>query len=152
MNPERSKRIQMSYAAIAPHARGMVEDFYGRLFVAAPALRGLFPTDLSKLTAHFMAALATVARNADQMDVLEESLMELGAAHVRYGAEPAHYDVVKKLLLESLAAAAGKAGIPWGKDVADDWDIALSMVCEAMLKGAMRGIQTKVDTRVGKRA
>ena len=52
------------------------------LFTDAPALRPLFPADMTALQGHFEAALALVIRNLEDMAVLEDSLRDLGAQHV----------------------------------------------------------------------
>jgi len=115
----------------------MVADFYRRLFEKAPDVRKLFSSDMTKQEAHLMAALATIAKNVDQMDVLEEPLMHLGAIHIQYGARPEHYPVVCDCLLEAVRNAAGAA---WNDPLERDWSVALSMVCEAMLKGVLRAV------------
>ena len=135
MDREAVDRIRASFESIAPRAPAVVKDFYRRLFEARPDTKGLFPQDMARLEGHLLASLATIAKNIDHLDVLEEPLMQLGAEHIRFGARPEHYPVVRDCLIASLRECSGSA---WSAELDKDWFVALNRVCEAMLRGVLR--------------
>jgi len=89
MTSESIARVQASHEQVAQDARALSTRFYDELFHASPALRSLFPQDLTSLQGHFEAALALVIRNLHDLGALEQSLRDLGAQHVGWGARPA---------------------------------------------------------------
>jgi hemoglobin-like flavoprotein len=58
----------------------------------------------------------------------------LGARHVAYDAEPAHYPVVGAVLIASMAEIAGDA---WRPEYEAAWAEAYSVVAGAMQEGAV---------------
>ena len=76
----------------------------------APALRPLFPADLTSLQGHFEAALALVVRNLEDMAVLQESLRDLGVQHVHWGAKPQDYFVVREALVRAIRSRVQRRG------------------------------------------
>ena len=127
------RRVAASYETLAPRADAMAEGFYRRLFEMGPQLRALFPADMKIQREHLAASVALVARNIEHLDILEESLMLLGAQHVGFGARPEHYLQVREAMLEAIGAAIGTA---WNDQLRADWYDALSQICTIMLKGA----------------
>jgi hemoglobin-like flavoprotein len=127
-------RIIFSYDQIAPHIDDMVNDFYARVFKAAPETRALFRQDMTLQRAHLAATLALLVRNLQYQDILEESVMDLGAHHVRIGVRPEQYQVVRAALMESIESAAGRN---WTPQLATDWAILLDHIISTMLKGAV---------------
>ena len=94
MTPEAIGLIKASHAQATATPRQLADRFYEHLFAAEPSLRRLFPPDLTLLEGHFEAALALVVRNLDEMSALRESLRDLGAQHVHWGARPEDYVTV----------------------------------------------------------
>jgi methyl-accepting chemotaxis protein len=135
MSTSIATQLRLSFELLAPRVPELVDGFYTRLFAAAPAVRGLFPSDLSAQKRHLLAALTLVVRDADQLERLAPALREMGARHVRYGARPEHYPVVRDTLLETLAAFAGPA---WSEEPAAAWRAALDHVAGLMLEGALQ--------------
>src|SRR5882762_4045308 len=88
MTPEAIARLKNSFNEVAARPGALAGRFYQELFTAAPGLRLLFPVDLIALQGHFEAALALVIRNLEDMAVLQDSLRDLGAQHVGWGAKP----------------------------------------------------------------
>jgi hemoglobin-like flavoprotein len=126
-------RIRSSFELVAPRGQELMDTFYERLFAAAPSVKALFPKDMKKQKNHLLAAVGLVVKNADNLGSLEKALMDMGARHVKYGAQPAHYPVVRDTLVAALAKTAGKA---WTPQLAADWTAALNVVAGAMIKGA----------------
>jgi hemoglobin-like flavoprotein len=138
MNHDSIERIRESYEAISAAAGPMIARFYELLFLRAPAARQLFPADMTRQKQHLLAALATVARNLHESAALEQPLRELGVRHVKYGALPEHYPLVRDALLEAIAEALGEK---WTDTLRADWRAALDAVAAAMQRGA-RGLRS----------
>ena len=126
--------LETSFDLIAPHGDELMDAFYTRLFAAAPAVRPLFAkTNLRRQKAMLLAALVLLRRSLRDLETLVPKLRELGARHVAYGAEAAHYPVVGTALIESMAQIAGDA---WQPEYEQAWAAAFEVVSRAMLDGA----------------
>jgi hemoglobin-like flavoprotein len=126
--------LETSFDLIAPRGDELVDVFYARLFDAAPAVKPLFAaTDLRRQKAMLLAALVLLRKSLRDLDAIVPKLRELGARHVRYGAEPAHYPVVGQVLIASMAEVAGAA---WRPEYERAWAAAFDVVAGAMLEGA----------------
>jgi len=132
MTPERITRLKSSFTQVSAEPRALAARFYQELFTAAPALRSLFPADMTSLQGHFEAALALVIRNLGELSVLQESLRELGAQHVLWGARPQDYFVVRDALVRAIKSAATS----WSEDLEADWRQAITAIAVPMLQGA----------------
>src|SRR5215211_7171635 len=126
--------LETSFDLVAPRADELADEFYARLFATVPAVRPLFAgTDMRRQKARLLAALVLVRKSLRDLDAIVPKLHELGARHVAYGAQPAHYPVVGKILITSMEAIAGAA---WQPRHARAWGDALGVVAGAMLEGA----------------
>jgi len=132
MTPETIALIKSSYAAVTAKPRQLAARFYVELFAVAPNLRPLFPSDLTLLQGHFEAAIALVVRNLDEMSALRESLRDLGAQHVHWGARPEDYVTAR----EALLAAIGALSPSWDGTLERDWRSAVTAIIVPMLEGA----------------
>jgi hemoglobin-like flavoprotein len=138
MHPAAIDRIRESFDLLAPRLDDLVSVFYRRLFEAYPGVRPMFPADLTRQRGHLAASLALVGKNLGRLEMLEEPLRNLGAAHVRYGARPEHYPIVRDTLLDAIAEVAGAAFTP---TLRHDWHAALNAVAAAMLRGAAGAVE-----------
>jgi hemoglobin-like flavoprotein len=126
--------LETSFDLVAPRGDELMDTFYARLFAAAPAVRPLFAhTDLRRQKAMLLAALVLLRKSLRDLDAVVPKLRELGARHVAYGAEPAHYPVVGEVLIASMAEVAGDA---WRLEYARAWGAAFDVVAGVMLEGA----------------
>jgi hemoglobin-like flavoprotein len=132
MTPEAITRVKSSYAGVAAQPRQLASRFYLEMFAVAPNLRPLFPPDLTSLQGHFEAAVALVVRNLDDMKVLEQSLRELGAQHVHWGARPEDYVTAR----EALIAAIRSLSAQWDTALEGHWRSAITAIVVPMLQGA----------------
>jgi len=132
MTPDAIAQIKRSHAAIAATPRQLSARFYEELFTTAPGLRRLFPGDLTALQGHFEAALALIIRNLDEMDALAESLRDLGAQHVHWGARPEDYTTAR----DALVAAIRGLSPDWTPALEHDWRAAITAIIVPMLQGA----------------
>ena len=132
MTPECIARLKRSFTEVAAQPGALAARFYLELFTAAPALRPLFPVDLTALQGHFEAALALVIRNLEDMAVLQDSLRDLGAQHVGWRAKPEDYFVVR----DTLVRAIREASASWTDELEADWRSAITAIAVPMLRGA----------------
>jgi nitric oxide dioxygenase len=137
--------LETSFDAIAPRGEELVEDFYNRLFTAAPPLRSLFPDDMKRQRTMLLGALVLLRKSLRDLDRIAPTLRSLGARHVGYGALPEHYPVVGTLLIESMAQVAGAA---WRPDYATAWADAYAVVAAEMMAGAEQAIAQEFDERL----
>ena len=132
MTPESIARLRSSFSEVAAQPRVLAGRFYKELFEAAPHLRALFPADMTSLQGHFEAALALVIRNLEDMTVLQDSLRDLGAQHVGWGAKPGDYAIVRDAIIRALRASSAN----WNDDLQADWHRAITAIAIPMLQGA----------------
>lgn len=130
----RVELLEESFEAVKPHAEDLVARFYENLFEQHPGVQPLFAeVDMGEQRGKLLAALATVVASLRQPDVLVPHLEELGRRHVAYGAEPAHYEAVGTVLVETLGEIAGDV---WTDELRDAWSDAVSLVATVMIDAA----------------
>jgi hemoglobin-like flavoprotein len=132
MTPERIARLRGSFSEVSAPPRALASRFYQELFASTPALRSLFPADMTSLQGHFEAALALVIRNLEDMAALQESLRDLGAQHVDWGAKPKDYYLVREALIRAIRSASSS----WNDEIETDWRRAITAIAAPMLQGA----------------
>jgi len=125
--------LETSFDLIAPRGDELMDEFYARLFAAAPAVRPLFPDDMQRQKTMLLGALVLLRKSLRDLDGIVPKLRELGARHVAYGARPEHYPVVGSVLIASMAAIAGDA---WQAEFEEAWAGAFEIVATTMLEGA----------------
>jgi hemoglobin-like flavoprotein len=125
--------LETSFDAIAPRGDEVVEDFYNRIFATAPALRALFPEDMTHHRTMVLATLVLVRKSLRNFDEVAPTLRSLGARHVGYRAQPEHYAVAGPLLIEAMAHVAGDA---WRPEYTLAWAGAWDTLVNEMLAGA----------------
>ena len=120
MTPERIARLRSTHNEVSAQPRMLASRFYHELFASTPALRALFPADLTSLQGHFEAA------------ALQDSLRDLGAQHVDWGAKPTDYFLVREALIRAIRSASSI----WNDEIESDWRQAISAIAVPMLQGA----------------
>jgi hemoglobin-like flavoprotein len=149
MHPSAIARVATSYGALSGRLDELVDVFYRRLFETYPGVRPMFPVDMARQKGHLAASLALVCKNLSRLDLLEEPLMSLGASHVRYGARPEHYPIVRDTLLDALGEVAGAS---FTAELRRDWAAALNEVAAVLLRGAARAAEDAAAALPGARA
>ena len=125
--------LETSFDLIAARGDDLMDEFYGRLFEAAPAVKPLFAdTDLPRQKAMLLGTLVLLRKSLRDLDAIVPKLRELGARHAAYGAEPEHYPVVGEVLIAAMASVAGDA---WQPEHERAWSQAFAIVAGAMLEG-----------------
>src|SRR5215472_14479371 len=111
--------LETSFDHVAPRGEELMDEFYARLFAAAPSVRTLFPRDLKTQKTMLLSALVLLRKSLRNLEAIAPTLHRLGARHVAYGARPEHYPVVGEVLIAAMAEIAGPAWRPeygraWG--------------------------------------
>ncbi len=127
--------LETSFDLVAPRGDELMDEFYSRLFAAAPGVRPLFPDDMQRQKTMLLGALVLLRKSLRNLDAIVPKLRELGARHVAYGAQPEHYPVVGTVLIASMAAVAGDE---WKPEHESAWGAAFEIVAATMIEGAAR--------------
>jgi hemoglobin-like flavoprotein len=94
-------------AAISEQAAAL---FYERLFAVAPAVKAMFPADVTEQRKKLMTTLAVVVNGLGNLEAVLPAASALAKRHVNYGAKPEHYPVVGGALLWTLEKGSAKPG------------------------------------------
>ncbi len=94
--------VEQSFDQVKPISPRAAAMFYERLFELDPSLRPLFRSDLARQGQMLMAMIAGAVDGLRNIPQLTPVLRQLGARHVAYGVEDAHYATVGKALLWTL--------------------------------------------------
>jgi hemoglobin-like flavoprotein len=133
MTPEQIDLVQKSFAQVAPVSDRAAETFYGRLFEIAPAVKPLFPHDMTEQRKKLMATLAVVVNGLKDLAPILPVASALAKKHVDYGVEPQHYGKVGEALLWTLAQASGPG---WTRELEGAWTAAYTTVSGFMIAEA----------------
>jgi nitric oxide dioxygenase len=126
--------LTTSFDLIAPRGEELMDEFYARLFEAAPAVRPLFAsTDLRRQKTMLLSTLVLLRTSLHDLDAIVPTLRKLGARHVNYGARAEHYPVVGEALISAMSAVAGPEWTPRHEDA---WAEAFGIIAATMLDGA----------------
>jgi methyl-accepting chemotaxis protein len=126
--------LERSFELLKPQADTLVSRFYERLFEKYPAVKPMFArTTMPEQKKKLLASLVLVIQNLRRPETLGPVLKQMGARHVGYGTQPAHYGAVAETLLGVMAEMAGTA---WTAEVKQAWTDALNTIAHIMLEGA----------------
>jgi hemoglobin-like flavoprotein len=138
MNPAQITLVQDSFAKVALISEQAAVLFYDRLFEVAPAVKTMFPADLTEQRKKLMGTLAVVVNGLSNLESILPAASALAKRHVSYGAKPEHYPVVGGALLWTLEKGLGKA---WTPEVAAAWTAAYGTLSGYMISEAYGGAQ-----------
>ena len=133
MTPEQVNLVQQSFAKVAPISEQAAALFYDRLFEVAPAVRSMFPDDMTEQRKKLTATLAVVVNGLTNLEAVLPAASALAKRHVSYGAKPEHYPVVGGALLWTLEKGHGDA---WTSDTAAAWTAAYGTLSGYMISEA----------------
>ncbi len=140
--------LESSFKLVAPQGDALVTRFYERLFKKYPSVKPLFKkTSIKEQKKKLLASLVLVIQNLRRPDKLTPVLQDMGARHVGYGAQAAHYDAVGENLLAVLGEFAGSA---WTPQVKQAWTDAYTAIKTIMLTGAERVHNTQGEKTMSK--
>ena len=133
MTPDQVQLVQQSFAKVAPISEAAAVMFYDRLFEVAPAVKPMFPTDMTEQRKKLMATLAVVVGGLGNLPSVLPAASALAKRHVSYGAKAEHYPVVGAALLWTLEKGLGDG---WTAEVADAWTTAYGTLSGFMISEA----------------
>ena len=136
MTPRQIQLVRTSFATLAPMAPQAAALFYANLFKADPTLAPLFKGDMAQQGQRLMQMIGSAVALLDQPAALMPVLNRLGARHVGYGVQPAHYETVGTALLRTLAEGLGDA---FDEETCDAWCEVYGIVSSTMMAAAAVG-------------
>ena len=138
MNPTQIKLVQDSFSKVAPISEQAAVIFYDRLFEVAPAVKAMFPSDMTEQRKKLMGTLAVVVNGLTNLEAVLPAASALAKRHVNYGAKPEHYPVVGGVLLWTLEKGLGDS---WTPDVEEAWTAAYGALSGYMISEAYGNAQ-----------
>jgi hemoglobin-like flavoprotein len=126
--------VQSTFASVLPIADQTTALFYARLFELDPSLRRLFNGQMADQRRKLTDMLAFAVNQLDRRDVLLPALRELGARHVTYGVQIAHYTTVGAALIWALRQGLGAA---FTSEVEAAWTTLYALISETMRSGTL---------------
>lgn len=111
---------------------GLTQDFYERLFRAAPQTRAMFSDSLIAQSEKLLDMILVLVQSLDNLQMLVAEIEALGARHLEYGVTDDQYEVVKVVLIETLSIHVAD----WSLKDAEAWGQLLDYVNDLMIAGA----------------
>ena len=145
MNSAEINLVQATFEEVRPNALATAEIFYKRLFTLDPSLRPLFKGDMVHQSRMLMAMLGAAVNGLTNLEALVPVVRQLGARHVNYGVEDAHYATVGSALIWTLGEGLGEKFTP---AVRDAWTAAYGLLSSVMLLGAIEARSAKEVSNV----
>jgi nitric oxide dioxygenase len=130
MTPRQITLVQDSFAMIVPKREEVARGFYDNLFLIDPALRPMFPADLSDQGKKLMQVLAVVVRSLGDLGPLLPSIDDMARRHVAYGVEDDHYATVGQALVRTLRAGLRAA---FSQEMEEAWREAYAILSNRMI-------------------
>jgi len=129
--------------------------FFSKIFEIAPGAIELFASfkdvpeekryESPGFVRHARSVMTTVGvavQGLRDLDALVPVLENLGARHLGYGVQEAHYDVVGEALLKTLESALGDE---WTPAVREAWTQTYGVVKTTMIRGATEFERKNLD-------
>ena len=136
--------VRTSAAAVDAALEPFAAAFYRRLFTEHPAVRPLFPEDTAEQAAKLAAELRRIVGALESPARFERQVRTLGERHVRYGAEPPHYEAVGQVLLATFADQLGEAFTP---ELHDAWAAAYGTIAALMIDAQRQAASRAIFAR-----
>jgi len=133
VTPEQIVLVQSSFERMRPALPSLANVFYQELFERDPALRPMFPDDMTAQKVRFSDKLTEIVGAIPRLPDLLVHTRALGARHAGYGVRADDYKTVGAALIEAIAAALGD---DFDEPTREAWTIAYNLVAETMLEGA----------------
>lgn len=133
MTPQQTALVQESWAAVTPIADAAADLFYGRLFELDPALKELFPSDLTEQKKKLMQTLAVCVNGLTDLGEIVPAVQALGKRHADYKVQEQHYETVGAALLWTLEQGLGEKFTP---EVRDAWIEVYTVLSTTMKEAA----------------
>ena len=137
MNLHKIDLVQTSFELVKPQAMQTSGLFYQRIFELNPALKPLFPNDLTALRLKFIDMLTLLIAGLDRPESIIAEAKALGVRHVDYGAKDADYHIIGAALLWAIEQSLGEG---FTSEVKDAWHEAYYLIAGLMKEAATAAI------------
>ncbi|TXI81614.1 MAG: hemoglobin [Crocinitomicaceae bacterium] len=105
--------------------------FYGKLFTDKPALRRMFPKEMSLQYQKLMDMLNTIIARLENINMVDEEIMNIGISHEGYGVKEEHYVLVENAFLWTLEQGLGP---DFNQELKQAWTNCYNMLAHKMMK------------------
>jgi len=129
MTPEQIILVQTTFGTVLPFADETAEVFYAHLFALDPSLRAMFRHTIESQRRKLIISLVLVVKNLQRPEVFLHKVQNLGRAHMAYGVQPHHYDLVGQALLYAIGQRLREDFTP---EVEAAWQAAYTLLATAM--------------------
>ncbi len=129
---EQVRLVKSSFLRLLPVRDEFSQRLYANLFAVAPDVRVLFPKDMRQQREKLIATLTTVVNHGSKLDEIDPAIWSLGRNHIDYGVKDVHYQVLKDVLLKTLAEEFGDDMTP---DLTAAWGGFYDEVARRMMAG-----------------
>jgi hemoglobin-like flavoprotein len=130
MTERQIQLVKESWSHVSPISDVAGDLFYNRLFEVAPGVRSMFTGDMRQQSRKLMGMLSMIVSKLDKLETLLDEIKMLAQRHDKYGAQPAHYQVVGECLIWTLAKGLGEK---WNKETEESWVAAYTILSGAMI-------------------
>ena len=131
---EQINLVKETWGKVVPIADTAASLFYAHLFETSPHLAPMFDgVNLPEQRKKLIKAINLVVVSLEHIETLVPMIREMGARHVGYGVEDAHYGEVGAALLWTLKTGLGDA---WSDEAAEAWTRAYQLLSATMIAGA----------------
>ena len=130
MTEKQIQLVKESWNHVSPISEIAGDLFYNRLFEVAPSVRSMFKGDLRQQARKLMGMLSMIVSKLDKLETLIDEIKMLAQRHDKYGAQPAHYQVVGECLIWTLSTGLGDK---WNKETEESWIAAYTILSGAMI-------------------
>ena len=116
---------------VSTAAQSVGKIFYQRLFELAPGVRNLFQGEIKFQARKVTNMVTLIVTKLHKLDEIMEEVRSLAVRHNRYGAAPAHYEVVGQCLLWTLET---RLGDKWDDETREAWTAVYGVLANAMIE------------------
>ncbi len=129
--------VQDSFKTIATIADDAAILLYQKLFELDPALRPMFPGDMTEQRKKLMQMITAAVKGLDRLEQLVPVVQDLGRRHAGYGVAESHYDTVGAALLWTLEAGLGKT---FTAEMKEAWTAVYVLLATTMKDAARQAV------------
>lgn len=126
--------VARTWDSLRAHHQEVISSFYQRFFERFPHYRALFPAQMDSHMRRMVDTMAMVSRLADQQDMVESRMVQVGERHRHYGLERQDLDNFRDVFIEVIEEKCPGA---WDQECRSAWKEAFDQV---VLPLVMRGL------------
>jgi hemoglobin-like flavoprotein len=123
--------VKNSWSYVVVNSDKVGQLFYQRLFEVAPGVRSLFKNDTKEQARKLMSMVTLIVSKLQNLGDIMNEIKLLAQRHTKYGAEPAHYQVVGECLLWTLEKGLAEK---WDTETCEAWTSVYSALSDAMIR------------------